>query len=231
MVEFRNVVTTLGGKRILDGLSFVVPSGQITFLLGRSGAGKSVALRHIPGLLHADSGEVLFAGRPVPQDEQALAEVRRQCGVVFQFPALLDALTVEGNLRLARPEVAPAALLERVGLSRDLLTRYPHALSFGVQKRVSMARALTSDPRLLLFDEPTTGLDPVAAKATHTLIAELSRSLGATALVVSHDIAAALEFADQILLLERGQLVDQGSPSAIRRSCAPFTRQFLEAAG
>ncbi|MBY0371808.1 ATP-binding cassette domain-containing protein [bacterium] len=233
MIEFKNVTKHFGSRRVLDGLSFEVPQGQAAFLLGKSGAGKSVALRHIVGLEAVESGQVLVNGRDVSAlDDAGLLEVRRECGMVFQFPALMDSLTVMENLLLGvreaeAPQTLAADLLRQVGLDAKFLSFFPPELSFGIQKRVSVARALAARPRVLLFDEPTTGLDPVASRAMHALIRDLNRSLGLTALVVSHDIEGALEVADQIFLLEGGRVVDQGSPQAIRQSQAPLTASFV----
>jgi len=236
MIEFDCVHKAFAGKPVLRGLSFKVEPKQVVFLVGKSGAGKSVVLRHAVGLVKPDSGQIRIDGLPIAGlGEEALREVRRRCGMVFQFPALLDSLTVVENILLSLEQESgqPAdralaeAQMRRVGLSEEYLDRMPTDLSFGVQKRVSLARALTLEPEALLFDEPTTGLDPVATREVHSLIQHLSRSLGLAALLVSHDIEGALEFADQILLLEQGRISDCGTPAVFRRSSHPLTAEFV----
>lgn len=238
MIEFKKVSKAFGSKKVLDGLTFTVERSEIVFLLGRSGAGKSVCLKHLVGLLQPDGGEVWVDGQRVDQLAEAeFFEVRRKCGMVFQFPALLDSLSVYENMafglrahRLVTPENERAAIVDNlalVNLGPSVLQRFPGELSFGMQKRVAIARTVALRPHYLLFDEPTTSLDPVTTRGVHDLIADLSRRLKVTSLVVSHDMAGALSVADRILLVDNGKVVDQGTPAEMRRSSHSLTREFL----
>lgn len=238
MIEFKKVHKAFGSKKVLDGMSFEVGKGEIVFLLGRSGAGKSVTLKHLVGLVQPDRGEVWIDGENVTRFSEAeFFPVRRRCGMVFQFPALLDSLDIYENLAFGiralgvAPEKEERALiletLKQVGLGEAVLRRFPPELSFGMQKRVSIARTVALKPKYLLFDEPTTSLDPVATRSIHDLIHSLSRRLNATSLVVSHDMAGALSVADRILLVDSGQVVDAGTPAQMRSSNYPLTQEFL----
>jgi phospholipid/cholesterol/gamma-HCH transport system ATP-binding protein len=239
LIEFKKVVKSFGRKRVLDAMSFTVERGEIVFLLGRSGAGKSVCLKHLVGLVQPDAGEVWVDGDEVSGfTEQQFFAVRRKCGMVFQFPALLDSLTVYENLafglrahKLVTPEDERAVVKEAlafVNLGEAVLEKFPSELSFGMQKRVSIARTVAIRPEYLLFDEPTTSLDPVSTASVHALIQSLSRKLKVTALVVSHDMEGALAVADRILLVDQGKVVDQGTPAELRASKHPLTIEFLK---
>lgn len=242
MIEFRDVRKAFGAKRVLDGVSFSIAPGEIVFFIGRSGTGKSVLLKHIVGLLDPDGGSVSVDGDEVSTlSEEDRLRVRRRCGMVFQFPALLDSLTVEDNLTFglralklcASRDEESKRVREALGLVKlgsEWLPRYPAELSFGVQKRVSIARAVALKPKHLLFDEPTTGLDPVATNAVNRLIADLSREIDVTAVVVSHDMHCALAVADRILLLDGGKVAVDGSPTALLKSEHPVARAFLQEA-
>lgn len=238
MIEFEDVHKRFGDKQVLSGLTFAVRPGEVCFLLGRSGVGKSVTLKLLVGLMKPDSGHIRVDARSLDGfTEEDLFEIRRRCGMVFQFPALLDSLTVLDNvamgLRAHRlvPESGVRAevlrLLHLVRLDESVLDKVPAELSFGLQKRVSIARTLAIRPKHLLFDEPTTSLDPVAAQVVHDLIRHLARELDCTALVISHDMEGALTTADRILVLEDGHVVDQGTPEQICQSANELTQAFL----
>ncbi len=234
-------------KTILRDVSFSVASGEILFILGRSGMGKSVTLKHIVGILKPDSGRVEVDGIDVTRlGEDELAEIRRVCGMVFQHPALLDSLTVYDNVafglrtpqyRLSRREPLTsdeerAIVLEKlklVHLNESILERRPPEISYGMQKRVSLARTLAPSPRYLLFDEPTTGLDPITTTAVNDLIRDLSRELRVTSVVVSHDMACALKIADRILVLDQARILALGTVPEIvaRGKTEPLIRDFL----
>jgi phospholipid/cholesterol/gamma-HCH transport system ATP-binding protein len=235
-IRFASVSKSFGPKKILDQVSFTVETAEILFILGRSGMGKSVTLKHMIGLLKPDSGAVEVDGTRVDQaDAEELQAVRRRCGMVFQQPALLDSLTVFENvsfgldesLSLEKKREICASTLELVQLNEDVLDRYPAEISYGMQKRVSLARTLAPGPSYLLFDEPTTGLDPVTTRAVNELIQELSRKLQVTSIVVSHDMNCALGIADRILVLDQARILALGTPAEIRRSPAPLIRDFL----
>jgi phospholipid/cholesterol/gamma-HCH transport system ATP-binding protein len=238
VIEFKKVSKRFGEKQVLNELSFHVRRGEILFLLGRSGVGKSVTLRHLVGLVRPDSGEIFVDGKEITQlSEQEFLDVRRKCGMVFQFPALLDSLNVYENvafgvraLKIRPREEEREWVLEKlrlVHLPPSVAELMPAQLSFGMQKKVSLARTLAIHPAYLLFDEPTTSLDPVATRVIHELIHSLSRQLHVTSLVISHDMEGALEYADRILVIDKGQIVAGGTPSELREEKHPLVRDFL----
>jgi phospholipid/cholesterol/gamma-HCH transport system ATP-binding protein len=209
--------------------------------------GKSVTLKHIVGLLKPDQGEVWVDGIQVQNlGAEGLSRVRQKCGMVFQHPALLDSLSVYQNVAfgLRTPQFLAQQTswnesdeegrvlkaLEAVHVKREVLHQKPQTISYGIQKRVSLARTLAPQPQYLLFDEPTTGLDPITTQAVNQLILELSRKLQVTSLVVSHDMGCALSIADQILVLDEGRILALGSPEEMRASTIPLVRDFLSEA-
>lgn len=242
MISFQNVVKSFGERTILKGLSFDVPEGQILFILGTSGTGKSVLLKNIVGLLQPTSGHIVVDGTDVANlSEEELFPIRRKCGMVFQHPALFDSLSVFENIafglrkhfrELGEEEIKSRVYecLGLVNLKPSVADKRPQEISYGMQKRVSLARTVAVNPRILLFDEPTTGLDPVTTKTINHLIFELSRKLKTTSLVVSHDMQCALDIADRIIVLDKGEIVDQGSPSDLKSSKNPLTIDFLKEA-
>jgi len=241
MISFRNVRKSFGEREVLKGITFEVPEGQILFILGTSGTGKSVLLKTIVGLLKPTSGEILIDGQDVaPLTELQMFPVRRMCGMVFQQPALFDSLTIFENvafgMRKHLPDLTEDKIAARVKecLSlvhlRDIESKKPQEISYGMQKRVSLARTVAVSPRILLFDEPTTGLDPVTTNAINNLILELSRKLNTTSLVVSHDMQCALAIADHIIVLDKGEIVEQGSPADLKKSKQPLVVDFLKEA-
>lgn len=240
-IRFENITKRFGSQTVLENISFEVKEGEIFVILGKSGVGKSVTLKLIVGLLKPDSGSILVEDKNiVSYSETELVEIRKKCGMVFQHPALLDSLTVFQNVAfglkipahanktlLKKTEERVLECLQRVHLNETILHRYPAELSYGMQKRVSIARTLILQPEVLLFDEPTTGLDPITSRAINTLIAELSRTLNVTSLVVSHDIQGALEIADRILVLDGGQVLINADPPTLRKSSEPYVQEFL----
>ncbi len=242
MIEFIHIEKSFAEKRVLDGVSFCVRPGEIAVVLGRSGTGKSVLLKHLVGLLRPDAGDLRVDGQSLlGLSEEGFHPIRRSCGMVFQLPALLDSLTIYENvafgIRIHRPNTGETAVrlevkeaLAAVHLGEEIFYRFPPDLSFGTQKRISLARAIVVRPRYLLFDEPTTGLDPVVTGAINRLIVDLTRRLSAGALVVSHDIPGALAIADRILLLDGGKLRFEGSASEFAAAKLPLAQDFLKAA-
>lgn len=244
-IRFESVTKAFGSKRILNQVSFEIQTGEIVFVLGKSGMGKSVTLKHIVGVLKPDSGSVFVSEKNVTRmNNNQLADIRRQCGMVFQHPALLDSLTIYENIsfglrtpqyiqNLTRPmteDEIRAKVVEKtslVHLNEDVLERRPQELSYGMQKRASLARTLAPEPQYLLFDEPTTGLDPITTTAVNELIYELSRKLKVTSVVVSHDMACALKIADRILVLDQGQILAFDTVPQIKMSNEPLIRDFL----
>lgn len=241
MISFQNVRKSFGEREVLKGISFDVPEGQILFILGTSGTGKSVLLKNIVGLLKPTSGKIMIDGEEVSgYSEKQMFPVRRKCGMVFQQPALFDSLTIFENvafgLRKHQPELSEAQVGARVKECLHLVhlqgieSKKPQEISYGMQKRVSLARTVAVNPRILLFDEPTTGLDPVTTNAINNLILELSRKLKTTSMVVSHDMQCALDIADHILVLDKGEIVDQGTPAQLKKSVQPLVQDFLKEA-
>ena len=237
MIRFRNVTKSFGAKRVLEGFTLDIPDGQTTALLGYSGTGKSVALKHIVGLLEPDSGEVEVDGKVVANlSRDELAAIRASIGYVFQFAALFDSMSVFDNVALglrqqgrSEDEIVSrvAASLERVGLI-DATERFPSELSGGLRKRVGIARAIALEPRYILYDEPTTGLDPVTAAVIDELMVRTKRELGVTGVVVTHDMRSAFAVADRIAMLYEGRVHAVGTVDEIRETEDPLVRQFIE---
>lgn len=237
MIRFVDVHKRFGDRVVLDGFSLDVPDGQTTVLLGASGAGKSVTLKHVVGLITPDSGYVEVDGQRVDTLEPTgLAALRRTIGYVFQFAALFDSLSIADNLRLglvrqALPEdeiehrVVEALAL--VGLA-DSRERFPAELSGGMRKRAGIARAIALRPRYILWDEPTTGLDPVTAATMDRLMRRTAEELGVTSVVVTHDMRSAFTVGDRIAMLHHGTLRTVGTVAEIQATTDPVVRQFIE---
>lgn len=237
MIEYKNLVKRFGNRTILKGLDLKIAEGEIIFILGTSGTGKSVLLKNTVGLLRPDEGEIWIDGQEVSKlSEIEYLAVRKKCGMVFQHPALFDSLTIYENVAFGLrkhygyPEPVIREKVDRalrlVNLS-GVEQKKPAQISYGMQKRVSLARTVALEPRILLFDEPTTGLDPVTTNAVNKLIQDLSRTLKTTSIVVSHDMACALAIADRIIVLDQGNIVDQGKPQELLRSQVPLVRDFM----
>lgn len=239
MIEFRNLKKRFGDNVVLDGVDLLVQEGETLALLGPSGTGKSVLLKHAIGLLEPDEGDVIVDGISIVNATPAeLAHVRKNVGYVFQNAALFDSLTVAENLYLAQSseecDREPRAcrdeakeLLSRVNMKEDVLDKMPSELSGGMRKRVGVARAIASKPRYLLWDEPTTGLDPVNADNIDDLIMEVSKELGVTSIVVTHDLDTAFEVGDRIALLYEGRVRASAKPQEILDSTDPVVRRFV----
>lgn len=238
-IEFVSVSKSFGTKTVLNQVSFTVNKGEILFILGKSGVGKSVTLKHIVGLLQPDSGDIKVDGQSVlGLDEDALYQSRLKCGMVFQQPALFDSMTIFENAAFGlkenrnkkdknRNRALITEKLKLVDLDEDILDKYPSEISYGMQKRVSLARTLAPGPSYLLFDEPTTGLDPITTHSINELIVSLSRKLKVTSIVVSHDMNSAIEIADRILVLDQGKIVFLGNTKEILQSTHPLIQDFL----
>jgi phospholipid/cholesterol/gamma-HCH transport system ATP-binding protein len=237
MIKVSGLRKSFHGHVVLNGLDLEVPAGSITIIIGRSGGGKSVFLKHLLGLLRPDSGHIEVDGEDVTRLRgRALDEVRKRYGVVFQGGALFDSMTCRDNvafplrekLRLSTAEIRAQVdmALERVGLA-GIGNKYPEEVSGGMRKRVAIARALVTGPEIVFFDEPTTGLDPVLVNTIHRLILELHRRSKFTAVMVSHEIPEIFEIADRVGMLHQGRIVEQGPPAAIQDSANPIVRQFI----
>jgi phospholipid/cholesterol/gamma-HCH transport system ATP-binding protein len=237
MISFRNVKKSFGPKTVLKGVSFDVHDGEVFFIIGGSGVGKSVLIKHLIGLLYPDDGEIFLDGEEVSRfDEQQMYKVRMKCAMVFQNSTLFDSMSCAENVMLplkkhknmkdreARGEAMRR--LEQVHMV-EFADRFPAELGDGMRKRVAIARALTLDPSYVLFDEPTTSLDPVSARRVDKLIRELSDRIGVTSIVVSHDLASIFSIADRIVMLYKGEVKMLGSREDFRRSADPVVQQFI----
>ncbi len=248
-ILFENVYKRFGDKIVLDDVSFKVKPGEILFILGKSGMGKSVTLKHIIGVLAPDAGKITVDSMVVSSMQgvmrDQLDQVRQKCGMVFQHPALIDSLTIFENIAFGlrtqqyqekmKSEVTEEMIsdivhdkLALVHLNPEILQLFPFEVSYGVQKRVSMARTLAPEPAYLLFDEPTTGLDPLSISSINELIFELSRKLKVTSIIVSHDMACALSIADQILFLDQGKILLMATPGEVMKSTIPLVQDFFK---
>lgn len=237
MIRLRGVSKAFGSNEVLRGLDLDVPTGTTLAVLGRSGTGKSVLLRCVARLLQVDEGMVEISGRDmVEADEDEVRDVRRRMGYVFQFAALFDSLDIGANveLPLRRAGVSPEdarertdAVLELVGLA-GTRERLPSELSGGMRKRAGIARAIVTRPDILLYDEPTTGLDPVTGAVIDELMVRLKRDMGATAIVITHDIRSAFRVADHVALLHDGRLAVHATPAELEVSDDPLVRAFLD---
>ena len=237
-IELRGLTKAFYGKPVLRGVDLAIAAGETTVILGGSGSGKSVCMKHMIGLLRADAGEVRVLGRDVTRlSERGWVEVRRDFGMVFQGAALFDSLSVYENVAYpireherwpeARVAERVSRCLRAVGLggAERLL---PAELSGGMRKRVGVARAIALEPKIILYDEPTTGLDPANSRRIGELIQSLQRELGATSVVVTHDLALAFAIADRIALLKNGRIALEGPAHALRGAEHPLLREFIE---
>mgnify|MGYP006270118741 CR=1 FL=1 len=238
LVRLVDVHKSFGSLRVLRGVDLNFCKGETTVVIGPSGTGKSVLLKHIVGLLQPDRGEVYFADQRVDTlNERQLVEMRKKIGFLFQMGALFDSLDVGDNVefplvqhtKLGPEERAQRAdrVLRMVGLS-GLQSKYPIQLSGGQKKRVALARAIILEPVLVLYDEPTTGLDPIRSDVINELILGLGRKLGITSLVVTHDMNSALKVADRVILLYDGNAVYDGTPTELVRSDNPLVQRFIQ---
>jgi phospholipid/cholesterol/gamma-HCH transport system ATP-binding protein len=240
MIELRGVKKRFGEQVVLDGVDFEVREGETLALLGPSGTGKSVLLKHINGLIRPDAGKVIVDGLEVATlPRKALSELRTRIGYVFQNGALFDSLSVFENVRLGLSDESKfndleyaqrrvAECLKLVNLAPDTATKFPAQLSGGMRKRVGIARAIAGAPKYLLYDEPTSGLDPVNADIVDELVKRLDQELGVTSIMVTHDVRGAFNVADRIALLSDGKIVLQGTPDEFRESEDPKVKAFLE---
>ena len=237
MIELRGVHKSFGAQEVLRGLDLSVPRGRITVIIGRSGSGKSVILKHMIGLIRPDRGQVLVDGEDLTRlDDRQLNQVRRRFGMLFQDAALFDSMNVLDNVafplrehtKLSEREIGEIVTrkLRLVGLE-GVEHKMPSQLSGGMRKRVGLARAIALDPEIILFDEPTTGLDPLMTDAINRLIKDTQAKLGVTAVVISHDIQGAYQVGHQISMLHQGRIIASGSPEEIRQSDNEVVQQFL----
>jgi phospholipid/cholesterol/gamma-HCH transport system ATP-binding protein len=237
VIAFQDLHKAFDGHVVLDGFTLDVQDGETIVIIGYSGTGKSVALKHVVGLLQPDAGDVIVDGRAVSTLEQAaLLALRREIGFVFQFAALFDSMSVFENLALGlrRRQLSDDEIAARVREALALVdltgaeAQYPAELSGGMRKRVGIARAIALRPRYLLYDEPTTGLDPVTAAVIDQLMVRTREHLGVTGVVVTHDMRSAYTVGDRIAMLYEGKVREVGTVAEIQATQDPVVRQFIE---
>jgi phospholipid/cholesterol/gamma-HCH transport system ATP-binding protein len=237
-IDVRDLRKSYGGQPILRGINLVVPPGTTTVILGGSGQGKSVLMKHLIGLERPDSGQVLINGRDiVPMGERALNNVRNEFGMVFQNAALFDSMTVYDNVAFPLKEHTSMSekeiqarvheTLQLFSLDPRAYAKFPAQISGGMRKRVGLARAVIRQPKIVLYDEPTTGLDPLTTDAVDEMILHAKTSLNVTSVVISHDIASAFKIADNLAFLHAGEIVENGHPSTFKDSKRPEVQKFL----
>jgi phospholipid/cholesterol/gamma-HCH transport system ATP-binding protein len=239
VIRVVDLYKSFGENRVLRGIDLTVEKGSVCVILGGSGSGKTVLMKHVIGLLKPDRGTVFVGDVEIPKLEGlVLTEARRMFGMVFQKSALFDSMTVLENVAFPLHErdrrIHSAELRERVvqklkvvDLSESILPLYPSELSGGMQKRVALARALIHDPPVVLYDEPTTGLDPITTEYVDDMIVHAKERLGVTSMVISHDIASSFKVADKLAVLYDGEIAAQGTPEEVRRSQHPHVKKFL----
>lgn len=238
MIELVDIYKTFKKQKVLDGLNLEIPTGKITVVIGKSGGGKSVLLKHIIGLIKPDSGEVLVDGVDITRlNDRNLNNIRKNFGMLFQEAALFDSMTVGENVafplrehtRLTDKQIKEIVTqkLLLVGL-KDIAQKMPSELSGGMRKRVGLARAIALDPKIILFDEPTTGLDPITSDAIDRLIVNTQQHTNATCVAISHDIPSTFKIAHKVAMLYQGKIIEQGTPDEIRTSANPAIQQFIQ---
>jgi phospholipid/cholesterol/gamma-HCH transport system ATP-binding protein len=237
LIELRNLHKRFGRLVVLNGVSLNIEEGQSLVVIGASGTGKSVLLKHIVGLLRPDKGEVWFDGRRIDDlRERDLVEVRKQFGFLFQMGALFDSISVEENVGFPLTEHTrkpPEEISQLVGQKlalvglKDTRKKMPAELSGGQRKRVALARAIALGPRVILYDEPTTGLDPIRSDVINELILKLQRELKVTSIVVTHDMQSAFKVGDRIVMLHEGKVIFDGIPDEVRTSDNPIVHRFV----
>lgn len=237
MIDIVNLHKSFGGKKVLDGLNLEIKKGEIVVVIGQSGSGKSVLIKHMIGIIKPDKGEIFIDGQEICcLTEDEFYKLRRRFGMLFQGAALFDSLTVGqnvafgleryGNLSDREKEETVRESLARVGLKgiEDLM---PHELSGGMKKRVGLARAIAYRPEIILYDEPSTGIDPIRADAINDLIIQMKREMGVTSIVITHDMVSAYKIADRIAMLYGGKIIEEGTPAQIEKTENEVVQQFI----
>jgi len=239
VIEVRDLWKSFGENQVLKGISITIQRGEVYVVLGGSGSGKTVLMKHVIGLFKPDRGTVRVDGIEISSlTGKALTEARGVFGMVFQGAALFDSMTVFENVAFPlrerghapAPEVVREKVLAKlkvVDLGEEVLERYPAELSGGMRKRVSLARALVSDPKVVLYDEPTTGLDPITTDYVDGMILAAKQRLGITSMVISHDVASAFKVADRLAVLYDGRLAAEGTPAEVKASKDPYVQRYL----
>jgi phospholipid/cholesterol/gamma-HCH transport system ATP-binding protein len=241
LIEFTDVQKRFGNTVVLDGVNLNIYDGEITTVIGKSGVGKSVLLKHMVGLMEPDAGEILFKGQSVnafsPHEKRAFKE---KFSYMFQGTALFDSMTVIQNIVLPLEEkrkMAKKSLYQKAREKMQQLdieeieNKYPSQLSGGMKKRVALARALITEPEIVLFDEPTTGLDPIRRNTVHSMIADYQKKFGFTAVMVSHEIPDVFYISNRVAMLDEGKILFQGNPDEFRNSNEPVIQEFIQVIG
>lgn len=237
LIEFKNVQKRFGQQVILDDANLSINKGEITSIIGKSGVGKTVLLKHIIGLIEPDQGQILYHGKvlsKMTKDEKKA--LKKRFSYMFQGTALFDSLTVYDNIALPLKEknLLPDAEIRKLVLNkmaqldiREIEIKYPSQLSGGMKKRVALARALVTDPEIVLFDEPTTGLDPIRKNAVHSMISDYQQKFGFTGIIVSHEIPDIFYISQKLAMIDDGKIIFQGTPEEIREDPSPVVRGFI----
>ncbi|OQA57088.1 MAG: putative ABC transporter ATP-binding protein [Candidatus Omnitrophica bacterium ADurb.Bin277] len=238
IIEIKNLIKKFGDRTVLDGVHAVIPEGKITVIMGGSGCGKSTLLRHLIGLHRPTSGEVWVDGKNIAGlDEPGMNDVRKKFGMLFQGSALFNSMTVGENVAVPLKEhtdLSPEIIriIVRVKLELVGLTGFenfmPHEISGGMKKRVALARAIALDPKIVFYDEPGAGLDPITASMIDRLILDLSKKLSITSVVVTHEMKSAFRIADQIIILQKGKVLQVGTAEDIQNSTNAYVQQFIQ---
>lgn len=238
MIEVKNISKTFKEKQVLKNISFNIPDGTTFTIIGGSGQGKSVIIKHLFGYLMPDTGKVLVDGMDLSKlSKEALFEIQKNFGIVFQGAALFDSLTVEENVGFglkwiknldnATIKEIVRETLEKVNLSDKILNQKPSELSGGMKKRVAVARAICYNPKYILYDEPTTGLDPLNSDVINNLILHLQKTLNITSIVVTHDMKTASKVSDNIVMLHHGKIIEKGSPEIFMKTDNEIVKKFI----
>ena len=238
VIDVQDLYKSFAGFPVLKGINLKMMEGTTTVVLGASGSGKTVLMKHIMGLFKPDHGQVIVDGENVStMSRQRLAVFRERMGMVFQSSALFDSMTVGDNvafpLREHNPGLSEQEILEKVKEKlavvdlHDVEQKYPAELSGGMRKRVGLARAIVREPKIVLYDEPTTGLDPLTTESVDEMIIHARERLSVTSVVISHDIGSAFHIGDRIAVINEGRIVEEGTPEEVRRTKEPFTQHFL----
>lgn len=238
IIEIKNLSKRFGEQQVLKELNLNIPRSKVTVIIGRSGGGKSVLLKHIIGLLKPDSGQILVDGVDiVSADERTLTETRKKFGMLFQEGALFDSLTIADNVAFPlfeHTKMKPKEIYEKVDYVLGLVglkgaeKKYPSEISGGMRKRAGLARAIISNPQVILFDEPTSGLDPIMSDVIDNLIVDIQQKLKVTCIVISHDIKSTFKIAHKVAMLYNGKIIAEGTPEEMRNNDNPYLKQFLE---
>jgi len=237
VIEIKNLIKTFGDRTVLDGINIAVPTGKITVVMGGSGCGKSTLLRHIIGLYSPDQGEIWIDDENiVGMEEKEMNHVRRKFGMLFQGSALFNSMTVGENVALPLREhtdlseeiiqIIVKVKLELVGLT-GFENFMPYQISGGMKKRVALARAIALDPKIVFYDEPGAGLDPITASMIDQLMLDLSHKLKITSVIVTHEMKSAFRIADQMIILHKGKVLQVGTADEIKNSKNPYVQQFI----